>query len=304
MTSPTTDRRLGLAGNAAIKAPVTVVAAAAITLSGQQTIDGVAVLASNAAGVPDRVLVTAQPAGSANGIYDVGTGAWTRSIDANGNYDLAQGTMVSVARGTTYARTYWNLTTAAPITIDTTAQTWAISQTLTSTSAFMATVLPAATAAAARALLSTGGTPGSAYPLSGTSVDITVPASLDCFKLVVVGASTDGVSPLGIRLGDSGGVASTGYSSGVVGLPGLAIASSTFTIMLQDVAIAASTYTYTIGFQRTTGNEWIVSFEGRTGTTMFLGKGSRTMSNVLTTIRLKAFNGTDSFDAGNAYLVV
>lgn len=153
MTSPTTDRRLGLAGNTAIKAPVTVVAASNITLSGEQTIDSIAVLASNAAGVPDRVLCTAQTDGTENGIYDVATGAWTRSLDANGNYDLTQGTMVPVARGTTYARTYWNLTTAAPITIDTTSQTWAISQTLTSTSAFMATVLPAANAAAARVLL-------------------------------------------------------------------------------------------------------------------------------------------------------
>lgn len=125
MVSPTTDRRLGLAGNTAYKVPATTVATTNITLSGQQTVGGVAVLASNAAGVPDRVLATGQTDATQNGLWDVSTAAWTRSIDANGNYDLTDGTQVVVIQGANVG-TVWMLTTAAPITVGTTAMTWVL----------------------------------------------------------------------------------------------------------------------------------------------------------------------------------
>jgi len=124
MTSPTIDRRLGLIGNTAWKAPVTALAAANVTLSGEQTIDGVALLEINSAGVPDRVLCIAQNDSTENGIWDVSTGAWTRSLDANGNYDLAKGTNVLVVSGTVYSGSFWQITAANPITIGTTSMTW------------------------------------------------------------------------------------------------------------------------------------------------------------------------------------
>lgn len=127
MASPTIDRRMGLVGNVGWKAPVAALAASNITLSGQQTIDGVAVVARNAAGVADRVLVIGQSNAAQNGIWNVSTGDWTRSADANGNYDLGTGSTVLVSGGTTYGGTFWRLTTANPITIGTTAQTWASS---------------------------------------------------------------------------------------------------------------------------------------------------------------------------------
>lgn len=117
MTSPTVDRRFGLVGSTAIKAPVTALAHSNITLSGQQTIDGVAVLATNLAGVPDRVLCVGQTDATENGIYDVSLNAWTRSADANGQYDLTCGSMVYVQRGTAYQKTSWRLTTNLPFTI-------------------------------------------------------------------------------------------------------------------------------------------------------------------------------------------
>lgn len=150
MASPTIDRRLGLAGNTAFKAPVTVLAASNITLSGEQTIDGIAVLATNSAGRPDRVLCTGQTDATQNGIWDVSTAAWTRSVDANGNYDLAQGTTVAVTRGSTYAGTYWWITTTGSITIGTTSITWA--RALTSALSTL-TFLQAGAGAVTRALL-------------------------------------------------------------------------------------------------------------------------------------------------------
>ena len=53
MASPTTDRRQGLSGAVAFKAPVACATTANITLSGEQTIDGVVTSAS-------RVLVKNQ----------------------------------------------------------------------------------------------------------------------------------------------------------------------------------------------------------------------------------------------------
>lgn len=137
MTSPTTDRRLGLVGNTAFKAPVTAIAVSNVTQYGEQTIDGVAVLESNTAGVPDRVLCVGQTDSTTNGIWDVSTSAWTRSHDADGRYDLAKGSNVLVTGGTTYSGTFWQITSANPITIGTSSMTWARSLSNSATMSFV-----------------------------------------------------------------------------------------------------------------------------------------------------------------------
>ncbi len=102
------------------KASVRVATTANIALSGEQTIDDVAVVAG------DRVLVMAQTAGAENGIYVAATGAWARAEDANGAGDLTSGVLVPVESGTANADTIWMLTTDGAITIGTTALTWQI----------------------------------------------------------------------------------------------------------------------------------------------------------------------------------
>ena len=64
-----------------------------ITLSGTQTIDGVALVAGN------RCLVKSQTAAQDNGIYEVSAGAWTRTADANASSEMA-GAAVNVDSGT------------------------------------------------------------------------------------------------------------------------------------------------------------------------------------------------------------
>lgn len=91
-----------------------------IALTGEQTIDGVAVVAG------DRVLVMAQTAGAENGIYVAATGDWARAEDANSAGDLTSGVLVPVETGTANADTVWMLTTDGAITIGTTALTWQI----------------------------------------------------------------------------------------------------------------------------------------------------------------------------------
>jgi hypothetical protein len=87
-----------------------------ITLSGAQTIDGVAVVAGN------RVLVRAQTLPADNGIYLVAAGAWTRTLDADTPAEL-DGAAVFVQQGTLYSDSGWTQT-ATIVTVGTTAQAW------------------------------------------------------------------------------------------------------------------------------------------------------------------------------------
>ncbi len=114
MASTTTDRLAGVTAGLASKAPVRVATTANITLSGAQTIDAVAVVAD------DRVLVKNQTDGIENGVYDVKTGAWVRSLDFDGSRDVVSGTFVVVTSGSVGARTAWQISTSNPITIGTT----------------------------------------------------------------------------------------------------------------------------------------------------------------------------------------
>lgn len=113
------SRTTGLVGFAGCKVPVRVATTAAITLSGEQTIDGVAVVTD------DRVLVKDQASGVDNGIYVADTGAWARSADADGSYDFVSGSLVPVSAGTVSARAVYMLTTTGTITPGTTSLTFA-----------------------------------------------------------------------------------------------------------------------------------------------------------------------------------
>ena len=108
------DRTTGLRGNVGMKIPVRAASTAALTLSGEQTVDGVALVTD------DRVLVKDQASGADNGIYVVDTGAWSRSKDFNGAYDIVRGSMIRVNEGTTNADGLFIVSTADPITIGTT----------------------------------------------------------------------------------------------------------------------------------------------------------------------------------------
>jgi len=100
-----TDRINGLNQGVAYKAPVRVATTANITLSGEQTIDGVAVVAN------DRVLVKNQDDAKENGIYIASASAWSRSADFDGSRDVTEGTLFMVLYGSTSAGYLYKLTT-------------------------------------------------------------------------------------------------------------------------------------------------------------------------------------------------
>lgn len=114
-----TDRRLGLAAGVMLKLPCVAATTAAITLSGEQTIDGVACVAD------DRVLVKDQASSAFNGIYDVSTGPWTRSTDFDEITEIIPGTLVQVISGNSNGGRLWYVSSAAPTAIDSSAITFA-----------------------------------------------------------------------------------------------------------------------------------------------------------------------------------
>lgn len=101
-----------------IKASVLAATTANITLSGTQTIDGIAVT------VGSRVLVKNQSAASANGIYVVASGAWTRATDTDIWNELVSA-FVFVEQGASQADSGWVCTADAGGTLGTTPITWA-----------------------------------------------------------------------------------------------------------------------------------------------------------------------------------
>lgn len=113
MPATATDRIDGLTTSVAVKAPCKVASTANITLSGPQTISGVAVVAG------DRVLVTAQTNAVDNGIWVVQAGTWKRAKDFDGQRDVVQGTMVLVGPQDS-ARRFYGVITPNPIVIGTT----------------------------------------------------------------------------------------------------------------------------------------------------------------------------------------
>lgn len=118
MTSIQIDLKDGLSSSVAIKGPCRVATTANITLSGEQTIDGVAVVAD------DRVLVKDQTTGADNGIYVADTGAWRRAKDFNKTKDITKGTQINITDGTLYASSGWYVSTDGPIVVGTTAITF------------------------------------------------------------------------------------------------------------------------------------------------------------------------------------
>lgn len=112
MASVSQDRRFGISTSVAIKAPCICATTANITLSGEQTIDGVTTS-------EDRVLVKNQTDATENGIYLSDTGAWTREPDFDGNRDVVAGTIVTVNGGSVNENTLWRVDSDDHVVIDT-----------------------------------------------------------------------------------------------------------------------------------------------------------------------------------------
>lgn len=83
-----------------VKGSVKAASTANLTLSGTQTVDGVALIAG------DRILVKDQSTASQNGIYVVGSGSWTRATDFDAWAEIP-GALVAVEQGTANSDKAW-----------------------------------------------------------------------------------------------------------------------------------------------------------------------------------------------------
>lgn len=101
------------------KNSVVVATTANVTLSGEQTIDGVLTSTS-------RILVKNQSTGSENGIWVTAAGAWARAADADTSGEISKGTIVYVESGTTQSGQLWvcSNTSATPWVPGSSTSTW------------------------------------------------------------------------------------------------------------------------------------------------------------------------------------
>jgi hypothetical protein len=109
----------GLSWKQAVRAASTANGALATAFANGQVIDGVTLVTG------DRILIKFQSTGSDNGIYTVAaSGAPARATDADSAAELVNATCY-VSEGSTLADTQWTCTTNAPITLGTTALSFA-----------------------------------------------------------------------------------------------------------------------------------------------------------------------------------
>ena len=172
--------------------------------------------------------------------------------------------------------------------------------------------------------LQANGVTGSVYPLvqgtaqastSGTSIDFTgIPSWVRRVTFMLSGVSTNGASPLVIRLGISSGFESTGYDSS--GGFFINTTSSSVGVLTTGFVLEGTDAVYTaaatvrngmVMFTNVSGNSWVAGGSiGRSGiATAATGScgGSKTLAGVLDRIRLTTSGGTDTFDAGTVNIM-
>jgi hypothetical protein len=97
------------------KTSVRVATTANITLSGLQTIDGIALAEG------DKILVKNQNNAADNGIYNASANAWIRSIDADASSEITPGMYAYIEEGSINGSSGWVLNTTGTIVLGTTA---------------------------------------------------------------------------------------------------------------------------------------------------------------------------------------
>ena len=263
--------------------PVRVATTANITLSGTQTIDGVAVIAG------DRVLVKDQTTQTQNGIYVVASGSWTRATDADNTPDgeLKGGDFTLVLEGTVNSGYGYVCSNTSAITIGTTNVTYAAfnaAKAVTAGSGLTESTpgtLDIATGGVTSAMIADGtiatgdladGAVTSAKIANGTIVnaDINDSASIDWTKLAI--SSTVSATELGYVDGVTSAIQTqldSKLASATAASTYAPIASPTFT---GTVTVAASGVAFTDGTQtkegvpsRTTINSATAAYNLSTG---------------------------------------
>lgn len=149
---------------------------------------------------------------------------------------------------------------------------------------------------------------------SGTTVDFTgIASGVTRITVQLAGVSTDGTSGIQVVLGDSGGFETSGYSGVVARLAAAAVSvvvlSTGFDISDPSAWAAGDAVygTVTLTLEDSANFNWVASVNiGGVTVNDFVasGGGIKSLSGVLTQVRLKTTNGSDVFDAGAVNILV
>ena len=139
---------------------------------------------------------------------------------------------------------------------------------------------------------------------SGTAIDFTsIPSWVKRITVMFSGVSTSGTSIKQIQLGDSGGIETTGYLGTSVQLTDSASVNAALITTGYGIrsAIAADVLNGSIIISNVTGNVWTAqgTLTDSSRAAGYLVAGSKSLSDVLTQVRITTANGTDTFDAGS-----
>ena len=138
---------------------------------------------------------------------------------------------------------------------------------------------------------------------SGTAIDFTgIPSWANRVTINFAGVSTNGTSSIIVRIGDAGGIETTGYSDtlGVIEVTAVkTIFSGGSGFTVGDMGVASDAVSGTVTLSRLTGNAWTLAgvLRSQSQRTAF-SAGDKTLSDALDRVRITTFNGTDAFDAG------
>jgi hypothetical protein len=168
------------------------------------------------------------------------------------------------------------------------------------------TTVKIANAAVTPAKLSQPLTSGTAVAsTSGTSIDFTgIPSWVKRITVMFAGVSTNGSSIIQIQLGDAGGFEITGYLGGgglIQNVSSSQTANFTSGFGITGAGSAAAVYHGSMVLTLLSSNQWVAngSFARSDVAVPNFGQGSKTLSDVLTQVRITTVNGTDTFDAGS-----
>jgi hypothetical protein len=245
------DRGRGVVGTLGMKAPCVAASTGNLTLSGEQSVDGVALVAG------DRVLVKDQTDATENGIYAVALSNWEREPDFDGPDDVAGGTKIPVNQGTQNFNTIWGVTNVDDITVGTTEITFG--NFVTSGNAV------AAEAAQAGAEAAQAGAEAAASDSATSAAEAAVSAAAAQAQLTATSSTS-----LGIGAGSKVFTTQTGraFQAGVF-IIAYSAGDPTNWMIGQSASYSGTTLTLTVGVDDFEGagtyTDWILQISGARG---------------------------------------
>jgi hypothetical protein len=138
---------------------------------------------------------------------------------------------------------------------------------------------------------------------SGTEKDFTgIPSWVKRITVMFDGVSTSGTNNLLVQIGDSGGVETTSYASGAQ--LGAGIATSTAGYIATRTILATALMYGSVVLTKLDGNTWtMIGSVFESAGSVSSSAGSKTLSDVLTQVRITTVGGTDTFDAGSVNIL-